>query len=135
MLTLNALYPTDDQVKAALGRDDGRPICMLNLLKFREQASYEDGRETALTGAQAYALYGRAMTRLVTEAGGQLLFAGEARGLLIGTVEAPWDQVAVMMYPSFAAMVAITTSAAYAEIQVHRDAGLAGQLLIETVRP
>ena len=135
MLTLNALYPTDDQVKAALSRDDGRPICMLNLLKFREQACYADGRETALTGAQAYALYGRAMTRLVTEAGGQLLFAGEARGLLIGTVEAPWDQVAVMMYPSFQVMVAITTSPAYAEIQVHRDAGLAGQLLIETVRP
>jgi hypothetical protein len=39
------------------------------------------------------------------------------------------------MYPSFYVMSAITESAAYAEIHVHRDAGLAGQLLIETVCP
>ena len=36
---------------------------------------------------------------------------------------------------SLAVMGQITSSAAYAEIHVHRDAGLAGQILIKTSKP
>mgnify|MGYP001016450192 CR=1 FL=1 len=129
----NAQHPTPEQQKAALQRDDGTPICMVNLLKFRERAVYADGRQTTLTGQQAYALYGRAMSKMVAEAGGKLIYSGRVRGLLIGEVEGNWDAVGVMMYPSFKAMAAITSSPAYAEIHVHRDAGLEGQVLIETV--
>lgn len=135
MTVTNAAQPSPAQIKAAQARDDGTPICMVNLLKFRDRAVYADGRETLLSGAEAYALYGQAMTRMVMQAGGKLLFAGQVRGLLIGVADAGWDQVAIMMYRSFKAMSAITASAAYAEIHVHRDAGLAGQLSIETVRP
>ncbi len=129
----NAQGPSQDQQIAALTRDDGQPIYMLNLLKFREKAVYADGRETDLTGVQAYALYGRAMSKLVAEAGGTLVFTAKVRGLLIGEVEDNWDSVGIMMYPSFKAMAAITSSPDYAAIHVHRDAGLAGQVLIETV--
>ncbi len=135
MTVTNAAQPTTAQIKAAHARDDGTPIYMVNLLKFRDKAVYADGRATLLSGADAYALYGHAMARMVMQAGGKLLFAGQVRGLLIGVADAGWDQVAIMMYPSFYVMSAITESVAYAEIHVHRDAGLAGQLLIETVRP
>ena len=64
----NAQGPTKAQQMAALERDDGQPIYMLNLLKFRDKAVYADGRETTLTGQQAYALYGRAMSKLVAAA-------------------------------------------------------------------
>ena len=131
----NAHGPTRDQQMAAVARDDGQPIYMLNLLKFRDKAVYADGRETDLTGPQAYALYGRAMSKMVAEAGGKLIFMGKVRGLLIGEIEGNWDSVGIMMYPSFAAMAAITSSPGYAEIHVHRDAGLEGQVLIETVMP
>lgn len=131
----NALVPTAQQQQAALQRDDGRPIYMLNLLKFRPKAQYADGRETQLSGLEAYTLYGQAMLRMVMAAGGKLLYAGAVRGLLVGEADDGWDQVALMMYPSFRVMAEITGSAAYAEIHVHREAGLAGQLLIETVRP
>ena len=30
---------------------------MVNLLKFKEKAEYEDGRDTNLSGAEAYAIY------------------------------------------------------------------------------
>lgn len=43
-----------------------------------------------------------------------------------------WDQVAVVEYPNRGALLAMATSPAYAEIAVHRNAGLAGQLNIET---
>ena len=133
MQVTNAQGPTQAQQLAALARDDGKPIYMLNLLKFRDKAVYADGRETALTGAEAYALHGRAVSKLIAENGGKLIFSGRVRGLLIGEIDGQWDSAAVMMYPSFKAMAAILGSPAYAEIHVHRDAGLEGQVLIETV--
>ena len=129
----NAHGPTPDQTKAALERDDGQPIYMLNLLKFRDKAVYADGRTTSLTGREAYAVYGRAMSKLVAGSGGELVFSARVRGLLIGEIEGNWDAVGVMKYPSFKAMAAITSSPEYAAIHVHRDAGLEGQVLIETV--
>ncbi len=108
---------------------------MVNLLKSRDQAVYANRRATTLTGREAFAIYGQAMTRLVLGAAGEFVFAGQVRGLFVGAMDEPWDQVAILMYPSFKAMAAIASSAAYAEIHVHRDAGPAGQLLIETKRP
>lgn len=131
----NAQIPTALQMQAALARDDGSEIYMLNLLKFRDKAVYADGRTSDLSGLQAYSIYGRAMTRMVMEAGGKLVYAGKVRGLLVGSGDAQWDQVAIMMYPSFQVMAAITGSKAYADIHVHREAGLAGQVLMETVKP
>ena len=133
MHVANAHGPTPDQSAAAFERDDGQPIYMLNLLKFRDRATYADGRETSLSGREAYALYGRAMSKLVADAGGELIFSARIRGLFIGEVDGNWDAVGVMKYPSFKAMAAITSSPEYAEIHVHRDAGLEGQVLIETV--
>lgn len=130
-----ALLPTSAQIEAAHARDDGTPIFMLNLLRFRERAAYADGRASDLSGRDAYALYGQAMLRMVMAAGGSLTFFGEVRGLLIGAADEAWDQVAVMMYPSFKVMSEITASPAYAEIHLHREAGLAEQLLVETVLP
>jgi len=131
----NAQVPSAAQMKAALQRDDGSEIYMLNLLKFRDKAVYADGRPSDLTGLQAYNIYGRAMTRMVMQAGGNLVFVGKVRGLLVGGGDAQWDQVAIMMYPSFKVMAAITGSQAYADIHIHREAGLAGQVLMETVKP
>ncbi len=128
MKIANAKGPSPEQQMAALARDDGQPICMLNLLKFRDRALYEDGRETSLSGREAYALYGRAMSKLVASAGGTLVFSAKVRGVLIGEVEDNWDAVGVMQYPSFKAMAAITSSPEYAEIHVHRDAGLEGDV-------
>ena len=135
MQVSNAHQPTREQMRALQQQDSGGPIYMLNLLKFREQAAYADGRATTLSGEEAYAIYGRAMTRMVLEAGGKLVFSGQVEGTMVGVVEDSWDSVAVMMYPSLAVMGQITSSAAYAEIHVHRDAGLAGQILIKTSKP
>ncbi len=131
----NAHQPTSEQMRALQAQDRGEPIYMLNLLKFREVAVYADGRASTLSGKEAYELYGRAMTRLVHEAGGKLVFSGQVDGMMVGSVEENWDAVAVMMYPSLKVMGQITMSSAYADIHVHRDAGLAGQILIKTTKP
>jgi uncharacterized protein (DUF1330 family) len=126
----NALYPTTEQIKV-LGNDPSpQPIVMLNLLKFRARAEYPDGRQTDLTGAQAYGIYADAMRAIVEGAGGKFLFAGDVKGLPIGAVETLWDLVGIVQYPSAAAFAKIATSSEVAKAGVHRAAGLEGQLLI-----
>ena len=109
------------------------PIYMVNLLKFKERAEYEDGRDTELTGYEAYQLYGRAVSQIITDYGGEVVFAGDVTFLSLGQVEDLWDEVAIAKYPNRAALWEMSTSDAWREASVHRTAGLAGQLNIETV--
>jgi uncharacterized protein (DUF1330 family) len=128
----NAVYPTADGIRA-LGQDPSpTKIAMLNLLKFRKKALYKDGRADDITGREAYMRYGNAMTKIVEREGGKILFTGRIAGLVIGEVGELWDVAAIMEYPSRAAFQRIATLPEVAEIGVHREAGLEGQLLIMT---
>ena len=109
------------------------PIYMVNLLRFRDRAEYEDGRDTELTGREAYQIYGRGVSRLITEYGGSVVFVGDVTFLALGQVEDLWDEVAIASYPSRADLFRMSTSPEWRELSVHRSAGLAGQLNIETV--
>lgn len=129
----NEVSPSDPaQIAEMVEPGPDGPIYMLNLLKFNERAEYEDGRETELSGPEAYAQYGAGVVPLVMEHGGRVIFSGAVSWLMLGQADDMWDQVAVVEYPNRAALVAMATSEAYAEISVHRTAGLAGQLNIET---
>lgn len=108
------------------------PIYMVNLLKFKPKAEYPDGRETDLTGEQAYNIYGQGVSLLLKEFGGAAMFSANIERLMLGEVEELWDKIAIAMYPSRAAMLAMMQSPGMQEIGVHRAAGLAGQLNIET---
>ena len=128
----NAVYPNKEQLEGFTENNHGEPISMVNLLKFKEKAKYPDGRETNLTGAEAYAIYGQGVSKLLVELGGKIVFAGIVERLALGEIEELWDQVAIAQYPNRKAMLDMIMSPAYAEIAPHRDAGLAGQLNIET---
>ena len=127
----NVLQPTGDQVRAFRDRQTGEPIAMLNLLKFRDRAVYEDGRATDLTGREAYALYGGAFAEIMGPQGVKILYSGEIRGLLIGQGDDLWDAVALIEYPSTQVMLDMLKNEEYQQAQQHRAAGLEGQLLIE----
>jgi uncharacterized protein (DUF1330 family) len=127
----NAVYPTAEGIRA-LGQDSSTKIAMLNLLKFREKAIYKDGRAENISGREAYMRYAGVMTKIVEREGGRILFTGRIAGLVIGEVGDMWDAAAIMEYPSRAAFQRIVTLPEVAEIGVHREAGLEGQLLIMT---
>ena len=131
----NAVTPTAEQIEGFLAPDAAGPIFMVNLLKFKERAEYEDGRETPLSGREAYALYAAEVAKVITQVGGKLIFGANVERLMLGEVEELWDQVAIAMYPTRAAMFEMIQLPEYAAISVHRTAGLAGQLNIETVAP
>lgn len=125
-----ATTPRPEQQQAFAEHAPDGSIFMLNLLKFRKAAVYADGRETDLTGAQAYAVYGAAVGKIIHGLGGRVVWGGAANVLVIGDGDLQWDQVAIVEYPSMAAFAGMTASDAYQEIHIHRDAGLEHQLLI-----
>lgn len=131
----NAVIPNQQQMAEFMQPDDGQPIYMVNLLTYKPKAEYADGRETELTGEEAYNLYGKEVIHLVKQVGGAFVFKGESRRLMLGEVEELWDDVAIVMYPSRTAMLEMMQLPKMQEIGVHREAGLAGQLNIETVIP
>lgn len=129
----NAVSPNAEQMDEFLAPGAEGPIYMINLLKFKDRAEYEDGRETTLSGRDAYLLYSAGVVELLARVGGSLGFDARVERLMLGEVEELWDEVAIAMYPSRAAMLEMISMPEYGEIHVHRSAGLAGQLNIETV--
>jgi len=131
MIVENKVQPNAEQIKGFQEGDDDSPIYMLNLLKFKQRASYEDGRETDATGAEAYRIYSGEVGAHVKKVGGKMIFGGRVSRLMLGEVEDLWDSVALVMYPSRKAMFAMTQDPAYQASAIHRKAGLEGQLNIE----
>tara|TARA_B110000483_G_scaffold94594_1_gene116384 strand:- start:100 stop:531 length:432 start_codon:yes stop_codon:yes gene_type:complete len=128
----NRVLPNQEQMQGFMEPGPDGPIYMVNLLKYKDVAEYEDGRETALTGREAYQVYAVAVADLLVEFGGGMIFGGEVSRLMLGEVEDLWDEVAIAMYPSRKAMLEMMMSPTMQEIGQHRAAGLAGQLNIET---
>ena len=102
------------------------PVVMLNLLRFKERA----GGEAAESGAAAYGRYGAAMTKMVEEGGGRLVWAGRPTEIVIGEEGMQWDMVALVEYPSRKAFIEMTSTPKYNDIHVDREAGLESQWLI-----
>ncbi len=128
----NSVYPTKEQMDGFLEGDDNSPISMVNLLKFKDKAEYEDGRETNLTGAEAYAIYAKEVVKHLKSVGAEWIYSGDVTRLMLGNIEELWDMVAIARYPSKKAMLDMIMSPEYIESSIHRTAGLAGQLNIET---
>ncbi|MEL0115705.1 MAG: DUF1330 domain-containing protein [Gammaproteobacteria bacterium] len=127
----NKVTMSDEQLqRISEGVDEG-PIYMLNLLKFKDKAEYKDGRETNLSGKEAYAIYGKEVIKQLAKVGGSWTFGGNVKDITVGEIDELWDQVAIAMYPSRRAMFDMVMDKEYLEIHVHREAGLAGQLNIE----
>jgi uncharacterized protein (DUF1330 family) len=133
MKVVNYVYPTFDQLILVAPDPTPGAIAMVNLLKFRGKAQYQDGHSNDISGREAYMRYVAEMGPIVEKAGGRFLFSGDVKGLVIGEVEELWDAVGIAEYPSRAEFHRIATSPEVQAIGVHREAGLAGQLLILTV--
>ena len=132
MEVINKVMPNSEQIEGFAKPGRGGPIYMVNLLKFKEKAVYEDGRQTELSGQEAYALYAEGVSKLLEDFGGKIEFNAQVERLMLGEVEELWDSVAIAMYPSRTAMLEMMMTDGMKEISAHRVAGLEGQLNIET---
>ena len=75
----NKVNPNEEQMAGFLEGDVDSPIDMVNLLKFKEKAEYEDGRETDLSGEEAYAIYGLEVMEHLKKVGAESVFFWQSR--------------------------------------------------------
>lgn len=130
MKVVNQVNPSAASTQAFFGAEEDGPFVMVNLLKFKEKAEYEDG-DRGLSGVQAYMVYGAAVGECIASVGGKHITGGQVTGLMLGDVEELWDMVSLVEYPSLKATQDMFASEEYQKISMHRIAGLAGQLNIK----
>ena len=104
------------------------PVHMLNLLKFRDEAAYDDG--TIATGVEAYRNYARESGPIFERLGGRQVWAGRPELTLIGPQEETWDLAFIAEYPSKDAFVAMLRDPDYRKAVRHRQAAVADSRLI-----
>ena len=119
----NQVTPDDpEQIKALMEPGPDGPIFMVNLLKFKDKAEYEDGRNTDLSGREAYAIYGQAVSEILKDFGGKVVFMADVTHLSLGKVDELWDEVSIAMYPKSAIMVQMSMSPYWLSASVNRTA-------------
>lgn len=125
---MNHINPTREAFDAfkALPRDT--PILMLNLIKIRETAVYENG-ETC-SGAEAYRRYGEGSETIFRELGGSILWRGSQECMLTGPADKHWDIGFVARYPSAGAFLSMVTNPDYQAIVHHRTVAVEDSRLI-----
>lgn len=104
------------------------PIQMLNLVRLRQKAIYDDGRKAS--GAEAYAAYGRESQPIFHRVGGKIVWRGGFEQTLIGPQEERWDLAFIAEYPNVAAFVEMMKDPAYIEAVKHRTAAAEDSRLI-----
>jgi len=124
------LTPAPEQLRRLAAAPDAGPVVMLNLLRYRDQASDGSGR----TGKEAYLDYGALVAPMVEARGGSFVVYAVAEQTVIGPAEEEWDEMVLVQYPSRAAFLDMITSDEYLAAHAHREAGLADSRLIATTR-
>ncbi len=104
------------------------PVHMLNLLRFRERAAYDDGTEAS--GAQAYDAYARESAPVLARLGGRQVWVGRPELTLIGPSDEAWDLAFIAEYPSVDAFVAMLKDPDYRKAVRHRQAAVLDSRLV-----
>jgi uncharacterized protein (DUF1330 family) len=131
----NAASGFIDHVAALLaGVAADQPVVMINLLRYRDHALYPPGfAADPCRGSDAYARYSRDAIRFVHAVGGQVVWRGSAKTVVIGPATERWDDALLVQYPSKQAFLDMIGNPGYQAITVHRTAALEDSRLIATV--
>lgn len=125
--------PSRAQFDAFKNLNRDQPIEMLNLVRLREKAVYPKDHALAgegLSGAQAYANYGRQTGPIFARVGGTILWRGTFEATLIGPQDEAWDVVFIARYPTAHAFLEMATAPDYQAEVVHRQAAVLTSRLI-----
>lgn len=130
---MSTVNPTPEQLKQVLASTPkDQPVVMLNLLRFRDKASY-DGEAPELSGREAYQLYMREAAASVSAVGAEVIWSGRSVGSLIAPPDESWDQVLLVRYPSIGAFLAMIESSEYKGVIKHRTAALSDSRLVANI--
>lgn len=127
--------PDRAQFDAFKDLDRNTPLNMLNLVRFNDLANYPGDHELArdgLTGAEAYANYGKNTAPILAAVGGSIVWRGKFEATLIGPQEEAWDAMFIAQYPTAHAFFKMISDPDYQKHVVHRQAAVKTSRLIRT---
>ena len=129
----NFIDPSRENFEAfkALPRD--RPIHMLNLLLYRDEADYPAGHEHAgkgWSGRRAYEEYGRTSGPIFARVGGGIVWRGTFETMVTGPHERRWHDGFVAAYPNAGAFFEMIKDPDYQRAVVNRTAALVHSRLV-----
>lgn len=100
--------------------DRDGPFFMLNLMRYRPWAVYEDGRATTLTGVQADDAY--APVEILHDLGAEIVLFGDVVDQPRGSEG--WHRVAIVRYPSVRSFLQMHDRPDFIARHHHKDAGM-----------
>lgn len=122
------INPTKEQFAAFRALPDEGPIHMLNLIRLRARAAYQDGRD--VSGAEAYQAYARESGPVFERVGGRQHWIGRFDCIVIGPEDERWDIAFIAEYPNPGAFVEMLRDPDYREAVKHRTAAVEESRLI-----
>ena len=130
---MEAVNPTQEQLRKVLAETPkDQPVVMLNLLRFRDRADYQE-EAPERTGREAYSLYMAEAAACVKAVGAEVIWSGRSVGSLIAPPDESWDQVLLVRYPSIDAFMAMIESPEYKGVVKHRTAALRDSRLVANI--
>ena len=103
------------------------PVFMVNFMRYKEVAVYDDGRETTLSGQEADDLY--APLDVLGRIGADVAFHGEVEGL----GEREWHRIGIVRYPTRKSFMDMQSRPDFLERFVHKEAGMEFTIVMTTL--
>ena len=120
------LTPDPNRLEALAVSGDG-PVVMVNLIRFRDQATKPC---EGMTGAEAYGRYSAETLPHLERVGARIISAVACQDPVIGPETREWDMTILVEYPSPAAFLEMVSDPGYLETHQFRIAALEDSRLI-----
>jgi uncharacterized protein (DUF1330 family) len=113
-----AVLPTPESLAAYAAEDDGKPVVMVNLLRYAngDRSLYDE--------------YSRLVLPILARHGAEVLYAGACSTEVIADAGyGPWDAVLLVRYPSRSTFIEMIADPEYLEAAKLREEGLEDSIL------
>lgn len=131
---MNFVNPTREQFKEVYGLSSDDAVFMLNLLRFRCVAEYQEvdleHAAPSVTGRFAYEKYSEEVEAVFSAAGGRQIWIGQPKITVIGPQDESWNLTFIAYYPTVQAFVNMVKTDIYQRATRHRTAALQDSRLI-----
>ncbi len=109
--------------------EPGGPMWALNLMKYRDQADYTDGRESTISGQEADDEY--APHEHLAAVGSRLIMIAPVVHQLVGD-DWKWDRIAIAQYRDRMAIVEMNSNKEFQADEKHKEAGMDFTIVMAT---
>ena len=114
---------------------ENSPFVMVNLLRYKDQADYGGRKDVSpCSGREAYYKgYSVPTFKIIRSLGGRVFYFGHIQIPVFAPKDEKWDDVLLVQYPAFSAVVALVSNPQYQANLHHREAALADTRVFATL--